>query len=392
MKRFFVLMIIPSFLNKYKKAILIEKSMMSLLCASIRALIGYATPFTGKSYTPVPEYNLLDNPAIVRILPAKSMIDDFKNLHGLYRCKLFIRDDPKIKGLTKIITLYMTSCEKVSWLDVYNPSKEIEQVAPKHDYDTIRHWRELFRERYPSVSAPNIPVDAREVILFHSVPQGLSVYAVTYEQLDACKIDDKLDPFLLREKLINQDYFIGKTPFVLQYQSFFNKVVLYEFTSISPKILDDGQIFESVERMENNPQFYHVIRGYNVVAGRKDAKPMMHTALFQLKGLSPDDIRACVGDANTFPVDDEMFQVYVKPILGQAYKEIVHPNIDEEWCRNILSHAGKLNIETSVGHYCMELHDLTSFGYSVYPVARSEMIIRQDAQTLYKLRDFIYRD
>ncbi len=349
-------------------------------------------PFTGKAYTPVPEYNLLDKPSLLRILPAGSMAEDFKGLHGLYRCTLFIRDDPQIKGLTKIITLYVTSCKKISWLDLYTPSRKIEQITPEPDYDAIRHWRALFRERYPSIAAPEIPVSAREVILFHSVPQGVSVYAVTSEQLESCRIEDTLDPFLLREKLINQDYFIGKTPFVLQYKSFFNRIILYEFTSISPEILDDGQLFESVERMEHNPQFYNIIRGYPVVAGRKDAKPIIQTALFQLKTLSPDDIRACIGDENSFPVDDDMFKVYIKPILRQARKEIIPANIDEEWCRTILSHAGKLNIETSVGHYCLQLHELTSFGYSVTPVARSNLIIKQDAETLYKLRDFIYRD
>ncbi|MDX9703503.1 MAG: hypothetical protein RBU23_10730 [Candidatus Auribacterota bacterium] len=349
-------------------------------------------PHTEKAYTPVPGYNLLDHPSILRVLPSTSVgAMTFSSLRGLYRCKFFIREDPQSSGLTKIVTLYIKSFEKIGWQSIFDPAKKIDYKKPQPNIEEIRLWRSLINERYPPITAPVIPHDATRVILFHSVPQGIPVYAVKPEKIDECTIDGRIDMYLLRQKALTAEYSLDKTPFVLQYDSFFDMIVLYEFITTSKNILDDGQILEIVERMQDNPHFYRIVRGYPLTVGKKDRKPAMHTALFQLKDLTPDEIFYFIGQSNTFPIDEELLEVYIEPILRQARKEITHPDIDFNFCSTVLAHAGKLNIETSVGNYVMELRELTSFGYSVTPVGRSAKIVRQDNHTLYRLRDFIYR-
>lgn len=347
---------------------------------------------TGKAYHPVPAYNILDQPAMLRILPDPATAKKFGELNGLYRCTLYMRDDPVLLGLTKVTTLYLLDYEDASVFDLFNPAEKIQYTPPKPTVEQRRLWMKLIEQKYPPVAAPVLPEDAERLILFHSVPQGLPMYVARRIEIEECVVDGQVDPYFVKAKILDADHQLGFTPFIGEYLPDSDLFFLFEFVTTNTHLVDDGQMFETVERLPDNPHLYRVIRGYPFKVSMTETAPMIQVALFQLEGLSVDELSRLADTRNTFDIDEELFDVYIQPIFQQAQKELIDPAITIDFCTSMLAHAGKIALETSIGSYPVGLHKKTPYGYSVVPLGRSKQVIRRNPEVLIQLRDFIFRD
>ena len=341
------------------------------------------------AYRPLPIYDFLKRDYIIRLVPDKISIDKISSLNGIYVCACYINHTPYKMALTNAILLNVNKIKKVP-LPIFIPSnKKVKYTRIEPGPLEKANWLNFMLSQYPHKPIPQQQTD--QVFLAHSIPQGLGVYTAHDYEVEACIIDNKLNKNLLISKIINKEHFKGLSPVYIDYKLHTRIFVIYSFVSPSINLINDGYTFEFAEPVANK-NVYKILRGYRMDFMAEKHVNIINSALIQIKGLSPKQIINYIGDINTFEINEELYDLYIHPILDQAAIEKTDPSYDVTTCKQILAHAGKLNIETIVNNYLMSISRHPSGKNGIHTYGKCTNILMNDKKVLRELPKFYYKN
>ena len=341
------------------------------------------------AYRPIPSYSIEKSSTIFRLFAHDNASIDFASLNGTYLCNAYVCEDPMLYSNIKVVRVYITDCTAQSSI-LSRP--ENKQVTNKRYIATTEEkniWLNYIKEHYPASLAIAPKENDGIKTMLYSTPQNVNVYVAFEYEIKKFFIDGAIQENLIKQNIITSRHYMGKTPQFINFFSRRNLFVFYEFFTTTDRILPDGQVFESIEKLEDAT--YRIIRGYYIHSAKNKTPNILSTALFQMQGLAPDDIISLVDTKNRFIIDNELFDLFIHPILRQAKKEGAHPGYTPRICKDILTRAGKLIIETEVGTYRMMVSRSPDNTYSLITDKRTTDLLMRDPAVVRNLPSFIYR-
>jgi len=338
-----------------------------------------------KAYSLYPSVDMFGRKYCVRMLPADNSSIDISSLNGTYICDSFISDDFTEHGIFRVADIYITSCRKINtWL-----KKPVNRIIGKtFVYPQPDKWIGFVKSQYPHREMPQNQPGA---LLCYSYPNGLRVYHAKKGEIAKCMKDGKIDKHLLNARIANSNHLVGETPIYLpDHLRKFEFYLIYEFISPNSEILHDGESFEVIDQLPGN--LYRILRGYYMDFTIKNKSPNYSSiALFQLNGLKVADFFDLIPSEKRFTVDAGLFDLFITPVLRQAFKEGVDHAYTPKTCKEILERAGKLNIQTHTGNYIFSICLKKDSRYSLLTYGRCTSVIMRDSEVLKKLPGLIYR-
>ena len=341
------------------------------------------------AYRPLPTYDFLKKDYIIRLVPDKISPDKLSSLKGIYVCACYISNKPYRMALTDVVILNLHKLKKVP-LPIFLPSnKRVKYTKNQPTQREKNNWLNFMAQHFPNKPIPAQKSD--QMFLAHSIPQGIEVYTAHDYEIESCILDNILNKHLLISKIINKNHFRGLSPVFIKYELHTKIFVIYSFISPNANLVNDGYAFEFIEPVQNE-NLYKILRGYKMDFMAAKHVNIINPALFQIKGLSPTQIINFIGDINTFEINEDLFDLYIHPILKQAAVEKVNPSYDIDTCKKILTHAGKLNIETIVNNYLISISRHPSGKNSIHSYGKCANILMNDQKVLRELPKFYYKN
>jgi len=340
------------------------------------------------AYRPLPIYDFLKKDYIIRLVPDKISPDKISSLNGIFVCACYISNQPYRMALTDVIVLNLHKLKKIP-LPLFLPSNKQVKYNKKEPMGLEKNqWLNFMAQQFPHKPIP--PQKPGQMFLAHSIPQGLDVYTANDYEIESCVLDGILNKHLLISKIINKKHFRGLSPVYIDYKLHTKIYVIYSFVSPSANLINDGFAFEFIEPVQNK-NIYKILRGYKMDFMAAKHVNIINSAFFQIKGLSPEQIVTFIGDVNTFEINEKLFDLYIHPILKQAAVEKVNPSYEINTCKKIITHAGKLNIETIVNNYLMSISRHPSGKNSIHTYGKCANVLMNDKQVLRELPKFYYK-
>lgn len=348
-----------------------------------------------KAYRPLPAYNLLESKTLCRILPDENSSVHFSRLKGMYKCTGYICEDPAVTQSKKVVNIYIKECEEIKHkLFIFPVNKIISYQPVRPTAQERQEWLDHIKAYYPPQPIPPIKdndtasTDKEVTLLLYSVPQGLKVFVAREEEMRQCYVNGAVQEDLVIKRVINPRHFLGNSPIYIGVNPHTSFFVFYDMSSTNQDILPDGQVFEYVEQLSDT--LYRIVRGYYVEMRDNRMLNTLQIALFQLSGLSIPEIMTFVGPEKRFGLDEDLFNLFINPLLKQAIKEDADVGYTPQICRDILEKAGKLTIETQVGTYRLTTLKKQD-RYTLATQSRLTRLLLRNKKVVKELPNFIYR-
>lgn len=336
-----------------------------------------------RAYSFIPPVDFDTMPWVIRIKPDIKLNSDISSCSGKYMCTGYINKEWEIIGLKKIVTFTITSLRKKSFFNVR--TRKLPLPAIHSSEEEKEFWKAFVEVTYQRQKLPDHEPDK---MLINSVPAGLKVFLISFDNLAESYKEGEIDVGKLKRNVLTHERLQCVSPAYITYPKE-SCYVFFEFISPYTNVIDDECALEASEvRSDGKVTLW---RGYPIEMTNGLPSNTVVTALFLLRGLDASEILQLIEPSPYFPLDISLFDIFISPVLMQVKQDGADQSLTASECTRIMEAIGKLTIDTYTGTYIFTTVKKPDGGVSLHTNKRCTEFLLNNKQVIQRLPQFFYR-